>query len=236
MELIKITENEKGTKLVSARELHKYLDASERFSSWFYRQKQYGFEVGVDYIGCEVFNALANQTLVDYSMTMDMAKQVSMISRSDKGLIARKYFIACEQKLLSLNKPKTRLELARENVLLIEEIESKDLLLLEQEPKVQAFDKVIDNSATFTVDSLSDVVDIGRNKLYDILRSWNWVVKKDKNGTSSTRYGEENRYCKTLFESISLNGNEVNKKRFVLTRKGFELAIKKLNSIQDVRK
>jgi hypothetical protein len=76
---------------------------------------------------------------------------------------------------------------------------------------------------------LSDAVDIGLIKLFDILRSWNWVISKTSNGTASTRYCEEQRYGKTLFDTITIRGREINKKQFVLTRKGFEKAIEKLN-------
>lgn len=65
-DLIKIVENN-GSKAVSARELHKFLDASERFGNWIERQFQYGFVENVDYVGCKEFNPLANQELTDYA-------------------------------------------------------------------------------------------------------------------------------------------------------------------------
>ena len=98
-ELIKITKNEEGQQLVSARELHEFLEVTERFSNWFSRQLQYGFIEGVDFSGCKVFNTLAKQDLQDYAITIDMAKEISMIQRTDKGRQARKYFIKCEKKL-----------------------------------------------------------------------------------------------------------------------------------------
>ena len=97
-ELIKITEKE-GQQLVSARELHEFLEITERFSSWFERYCKYGFEENLDYTGCKVFNTLAKQELQDYAMTIDMAKEFSMLQRSEKGKQARQYFINCEKKL-----------------------------------------------------------------------------------------------------------------------------------------
>ena len=58
MELIKITE-QNGKKVVSARELHAFLEAKERFGAWFERQSQYGFVENIDFVGCKVFNTLA---------------------------------------------------------------------------------------------------------------------------------------------------------------------------------
>lgn len=97
-DLIKISTNDKGQQLVSARELYEFLEATERFSSWFERYCKYGFEENIDYIGCKVFNTLARQELQDYAMTIEMAKEFSMLQRTEKGKEARKYFIECEKK------------------------------------------------------------------------------------------------------------------------------------------
>ena len=97
-ELIKVTTNDKGQQLVSARELHEFLEVTERFSSWFERYCKYGFEENIDYTGCKVFNTLARQELQDYAMTIEMAKEFSMLQRTEKGKQARKYFIECEKK------------------------------------------------------------------------------------------------------------------------------------------
>ena len=102
-DLIKITINDKGQQLVSARELHEFLEATERFSSWFERYCKYGFEENIDYTGCKVFNTLARQELQDYAMTIEMAKEFSMLQRTEKGKQARLYFIECEK--IAKNKP-----------------------------------------------------------------------------------------------------------------------------------
>ena len=97
-ELIKVM-NQDGELLVSARELHKGLEITERFNSWFNRQLQYGFEENVDFTGCKVFNTLANQELDDYVLKLDMAKEICMLQRSDMGRSFRRYFIDCEKQL-----------------------------------------------------------------------------------------------------------------------------------------
>ena len=101
-ELIKITKNEEGQQLVSARELHGFLEVTERFSNWFNRQLQYGFVENIDFTSVKsltVVNNGAKKELQDYAITIDMAKEISMIQRTDKGRQARKYFIKCEEKL-----------------------------------------------------------------------------------------------------------------------------------------
>lgn len=64
--LIPIHENN-GNQTVSARELHNFLEATERFSYWIERQLQYGFLKDIDYVGCKEFNTLANQELIDFN-------------------------------------------------------------------------------------------------------------------------------------------------------------------------
>lgn len=98
MQFPTIQENTDLQQAVSARELYSFLAPTERFASWFDRQLQYGFINGKDYLGCEVFNTLANQTLTDFFVSIDMAKEISMIQRSDKGRQARQYFIECERR------------------------------------------------------------------------------------------------------------------------------------------
>lgn len=132
-ELIKITEKE-GQQLVSARELHEFLEITERFSSWFERYCKYGFEENLDYTGCKVFNTLAKQELQDYAMTIDMAKEFSMLQRSEKGKQARQYFINCEKKLKEVAQ-------APKQLTALEQLDLQRQAILEVNDKVEALEK-----------------------------------------------------------------------------------------------
>lgn len=99
-ELIKVN-RENNT--VSARELHKFLESKERFSKWFGRMLEYGFEPQVDFnmykkvqVQLEGKRKIKRE-ISDYEITLDMAKELSMIQRSEKGKQARQYFIQCEK-------------------------------------------------------------------------------------------------------------------------------------------
>ncbi|MFK4796256.1 ORF6C domain-containing protein [Lactococcus petauri] len=96
-QLINITQNENNESVVSGRELHDFLQVSERYSTWFERMIKYGFEENVDFVGCKVFNTLAKQELQDHALKLDMAKEISMIQRTAKGKEARQYFIQVEK-------------------------------------------------------------------------------------------------------------------------------------------
>ena len=123
-ELITIKQNEAGEQLVSARELHKKLEISERFNNWLERMLKYGFIENIDYTGCKIFNTQAKQELDEYILKLDMAKQICMLQRSELGTQFRIYFIECEKRLKEVAQPKlpkTYLEALKELVKIEEE-------------------------------------------------------------------------------------------------------------------
>ena len=123
-ELITIKQNEAGEQLVSARELHKKLEITERFNNWFERMLKYGFIENIDYTGCKIFNTQAKQELDEYILKLDMAKQICMLQRSELGTQFRIYFIECEKRLKEVTQPKlpkTYLEALKELVKVEEE-------------------------------------------------------------------------------------------------------------------
>ena len=108
MELIKIIERE-GRQLVSGRELHEFLEIKTKYKDWFPRMVEYGFEEEIDFIKVAQKRATNNlknpvTTVIDHAISIDMAKEISMIQRTEKGKIARQYFINCEKKLKEVKK------------------------------------------------------------------------------------------------------------------------------------
>lgn len=107
-ELIQVTTGEQGSPVVkSARELHGFLESKQQFADWFRnRVTKYDFVEGRDYtpIVEEVFhNSMKNpkggRTPVDYALSLDMAKELAMVERTEKGKQARQYFIEKEKQL-----------------------------------------------------------------------------------------------------------------------------------------
>lgn len=142
-ELIRITVRE-GRKAVSARELHAFLGCTERFANWFERQLQFGFDENSDYVGCKTFNALANQELQDYAISIDMAKEVSMLQRSEKGKQARKYFLECERVANESKKILTQAEIVLQMAQLNVENERRILSLESENKEIKKQVKLID--------------------------------------------------------------------------------------------
>ena len=104
-ELIKIEKSNVGGDLietVNARELHQFLVVGKDFSNWIKnRIEQYDFVEGVDYLLHKFMEQLPSgaKQKIDYHISIDMAKELAMVERSDKGREARRYFIECEKRL-----------------------------------------------------------------------------------------------------------------------------------------
>ena len=101
-EIIKITTTEQGEAQVSARELYDALEVKKRFSAWFETNAKQLIE-NEDFTsvlsGTEVQNNGGTQLrqLQDYTLTVDAAKQIAMMSGTEKGKQVRMYFIQVEK-------------------------------------------------------------------------------------------------------------------------------------------
>ena len=101
--LIKIVVNENQEQLVIGRELHEFLEIKTPYTQWFERMVGYGFVENRDFTllsqKCETNNPKNPITEIqDHAIKLDMAKEIAMIQRSDKGKHARQYFIEVEKK------------------------------------------------------------------------------------------------------------------------------------------
>lgn len=125
-EIFKVIEKE-GQQIVSAKELHLFVEMHTRFDIWIKRMFEYGFVENVDY-QCLIKNvAMPNggfKTIIDdYALTLDCAKHISMIQKNDKGKQVRKYFIECEKTYRAISASKSyaeALQLALNQAILIE--------------------------------------------------------------------------------------------------------------------
>lgn len=118
MDLIKI-ENKEGKQTVNARDLHTFLNSKQQFGNWIKnRIEQYDFIENDDYLTINKKNN--RQILIEYHLTLDMAKELSMVERNAKGKEARLYFIACEKQMkgeiVSLSPAETLLQIVQGQV------------------------------------------------------------------------------------------------------------------------
>ena len=128
-ESVKITE-QNGQRAVSARELHQFLEVGRDFSNWIKgRIEEYGFIENQDYSLLANFGEQTSRgghNKIEYVLTLDMAKELSMVEKTEKGKQARRYFIEMEKlatqaKALPFNKNKELqaelFELIRDNLI-----------------------------------------------------------------------------------------------------------------------
>lgn len=179
-QLIEIKTSEGGKSIISARDLHEFLDIGADFTTWCKRMFEYGFEEGIDFAknGETVSQGV---TRFDYAFTLDMAKEISMIQRSDKGKQARQYFIECERRLQSISRPSlpdfNNPALAARAW--ADEFERRQLAekkIAEAAPKVLAADKLLDAKDNITVGEFAKILGEGPNKYFEWLRDHKYLI------------------------------------------------------------
>lgn len=159
-------ESERPT--VSARELHHFLESDTPFRLWFPRMTDYGFLENIDYTPYEFVHPQNNQSTIDYQVVIDMAKEISMIQRTEKGKEVRRYFIEVEKEW---NSPEKIMQ--RALMIANKEIGKLKLLNDELKPKADFFDQVADSKNAIDMLQVAKVLNIrglGRNKIFEILR------------------------------------------------------------------
>ena len=140
-ELIKVIE-QNGEQLISAKELHEFLEVKSKFADWIKnRIEKYGFEENQDFVTLSK-NLENGGREINYILKLDMAKELSMVENNDKGRQARKYFIECEKKLKQIKLPSTYKEALIE---LVKAEEEKERLQLEIKHKHNLIDKMTES-------------------------------------------------------------------------------------------
>lgn len=107
--LITTSTNESGEIIVSGRELYEFLEVQSNYTTWFKRMSEYGFVEGTDFIPFSE-ESTGGRPTQDHALKIDMAKEISMIQRNEKGKQARQYFIEIENAYKQ--QPTNSLELA----------------------------------------------------------------------------------------------------------------------------
>ena len=199
-----VTFNQKHEPIVSARNLHKELGIQKRFSSWF-EQNANGFIEGEDFTGVPGGTPVQGgngsiQFLDDYAMTLDMAKHISMLSRTDRGRDIRNYFIQVEKEYNSPDKIIARaLLMANHKVLALEtQVE-------EMKPKVRFADAVQASETSCLIGTLAGLITengykIGQNRLFAWLRDNGYLHK-----SGSRRNDPVQRYIEMGLFEIALS-------------------------------
>ena len=176
-ELITINyENETPT--VSARELHEFLEVKTAYKDWFPRMCEYGFTEGQDF--CSFLSeSTGGRPAQDAVLTIDMAKEICMIQRNEKGKQARQYFLQIEKDWNSPEKVMARaLQIAETKLKTLETKVAADA------PKVLFADAVSASRTSILVGELAKIlkqngVEIGPHRLFAWLRENGYLIRRN---------------------------------------------------------
>jgi anti-repressor protein len=182
-EIITTKQNDQGEIILSGRELHEFLEVKTQYTKWFERMTEYGFEVNEDFKLVSQKSLTNNPKnpyteIIDHHIKLDMAKEIAMIQRTEKGKQARQYFLQLEK---MWNSPemvmKRALEYADKKVL-----ELKNQIALDK-PKVLFAEAVEVSNTSILIGELSKLlkqngIEIGQNRLFQWMRDNSYLIKK----------------------------------------------------------
>ena len=190
---------------VSARDLHDALEVQTRFNDWFPRMREYGFSEGTDFYSEMSKTSDGGRPSVDYQISIDMAKEICMIQRTEKGKEIRRYFLDLEK---AWNTPEQIMSRAlriadrtiaglRDQVRQIS-VQNSQLLVDKQvmQPKADYFDELVDRNLLTSFTDCAKELGIKRKTFITFLLDKGYIYR-DKKGNLVPR---ANSKAAALFE------------------------------------
>ncbi|WJP97096.1 phage antirepressor KilAC domain-containing protein [Macrococcus bovicus] len=183
-QLVPVKENDQGEIVVSGRMLHKALEIKTQYKDWFPRMIEYGFTKGEDFNPLKIEQVrlegyrMVTREIIDHVIKLDMAKEISMIQRTEPGKKARQYFLQVEK---AWNSPemimKRALQLADKKIIRLEEKIEAD------KPKVLFADAVDASTTSILIGELAKLlkqngIDIGQQRLFEWMRANGYLIRK----------------------------------------------------------
>ena len=172
---------------VDARALHRFLENGDKFAGWIAdRIRQYDFAEKVDFLTYSA-NSEKGRPAKEYAITLDMAKELSMVERNEQGKRARRYFIAMENKakqpadpIAVLNDPASMrgllLVYAEKQMELQGEIE-------EMRPQVQALERIAMSDGSLCITDAAKTLQVQPSSLFRFLDAHHWTYTRQGDNT-----------------------------------------------------
>lgn len=179
-ELINVTLNDSHEPVVSGRQLHEALGVKTKYADWFNRMIEYGFTENQDFLLLknEQQTGRGGHNKVDHIIKLDMAKEIAMIQRTDKGKEVRQYFIQVEK---DFNSPEKIM--ARALLMADKKVHKLEAQIEADKPKVLFADAVSASHSSILVGDLAKLISqngykIGGNRLFVWLRENGYLIKR----------------------------------------------------------
>lgn len=230
--IIKIHKSEDLKQTVNARDLYQFLEVGRDFSTWIKnRIKKYDFEENVDYTMTKSIPQNGG-VVKTYFLSIDMAKELSMVANNSKGKDARQYFIKCERELKEVTAQQIptnfseALKLAYDQSLVIEE-QTKQIE--QDKPKVDFFDSVADSKDAIEIGDVARVMNIGvgRNTLFRWMRQDGMLMQNNQPYQSFIDRG----YFRTIESKYTLPTGETKVSiKTLVYQKGVNYLLKKYSN------
>lgn len=200
--VIPLTEND-GVQAVMGRDLHAFLESKEAYTRWIARHvEKYGFVAGQDFM-TKMSESTGGRPSEDHILTMDMAKELSMVQNNERGRQARQYFIECERlareaHATSIENAKSVVaQMTRSEILQIALNAEEERLALEAKnkeltPKAEAYDDFMDTTGKYNIGTVAKMFGRGQNWLFRELRNAGVLISKG--AMKNTPYSQYMKY------------------------------------------
>ena len=180
-ELINVTLNDNHEPVVSGRQLHEALEVKTKYADWFNRMIDYGFAENQDFLLLknEQQTGRGGHNKVDHIIKLDMAKEIAMIQRTERGKQVRQYFIQVEK---DFNSPEKIM--ARALLMADQKVHKLEAKIEADRPKVLFAEAVSASHTSILVGELAKLlkqngVDMGANRLFNWLRAHGYLIKRN---------------------------------------------------------
>lgn len=174
-----------------ARTLHAFLGVGRDFTTWIKeRVATYGFAEGVDFVAVEAaprVGGVGNRgARTDYALTLDTAKELCMVERTEKGRQARRYFIECERRAKAVAAvpavPQTLPEALRLAADLAEQVAAQSAAIAVLEPRAAALDRIAETDGTWCVRDAAKLLQTAEKDLWAHLKAHGWIYRREAGG------------------------------------------------------
>lgn len=179
-ELINVSLNDNQEPVVSGRQLHEVLEVKTEYKKWFSRMTEYGFNENEDFLKVtqKCLTSSTGQNTTDHVIKLDMAKEIAMIQRTERGKQVRQYFIQVEK---DFNSPEKIM--ARALLMADQKVHKLEAQIEADRPKVLFADAVSASKSSCLIGELAKIlkqngIDIGQNKLFQWLRAHGYLISR----------------------------------------------------------